>query len=213
MLEKNCIVAGCEGRFLARGFCNRHYKRFMRYGDASVCRIILSTEVRFWSRVNKDGGISPSSPDGLPCWEWIGTIWRNSGYARFKDGGVEVPAHRWAYLDAYGPIQNGLQLDHLCRNRRCVNPKHLEAVTGKVNVLRGETITAINHRKTHCTRGHEFSKENTFIRRNGHRRCKECTKLSAKTMRSTIEYKEKHAAYERRKRKERALCNTGTGIY
>jgi hypothetical protein len=79
-----------------------------------------------------------------------------------------------AYELAIGPIPEGLTIDHLCRNRGCVNPAHLEAVTNRTNLLRGDGIAALNARKTHCKRGHEFTPENTYVWREGTRACRAC---------------------------------------
>lgn len=86
------------------------------------------------------------------CWEWIGTV-NSGGYGSFNDG-RQFKAHRWSYARFKGPIPPSLTLDHLCRNRRCVNPDHLEPVTNRENILRGNGPTAENARKTHCKRGH-----------------------------------------------------------
>jgi hypothetical protein len=85
--------------------------------------------------------------------------------------------HRVAYEALVGPIPQGLCIDHLCRNRACVNPDHLEPVTNRVNILRGETIMAANAAKTHCVRGHEYTPENTLINaKTGTRRCAACNR-------------------------------------
>ena len=115
------------------------------------------------------------------CWEWTAHV-QKDGYGSFalrKNGRSTITglAHRVSYEHWLGPIPEGLQLDHLCRNRRCVNPKHLEPVTGKINVRRGDT--GKHHReKTHCPAGHEYTPENTRSRRHpqGHmsRTCIAC---------------------------------------
>jgi len=120
---------------------------------------------RFWSKVRQAGSTD--------CWLWLGKIERN-GYGRFWYNGRCVFAHRFAYEDAKGPIPEGLSIDHLCRNRGCVNPSHLEAVTNRVNLLRGEGITAQLAAKTHCTKGHPFDLLNTAINRRGARVCIQC---------------------------------------
>ncbi len=109
------------------------------------------------------------------CWEWAGTRFR--GYGMIGVRGLENRrAHRVSYETFVGPIPDGLTIDHLCRNRGCVNPAHLEPVTNKVNVLRGVGPTAVNARKTHCCRGHEFTPENTLLS-SGRRYCRACIKV------------------------------------
>ena len=77
-------------------------------------------------------------------------------------------------------IPDGKELDHLCRNRKCVNPKHLESVTHRENILRGETIMAENARKTHCWRGHPLSGKNLKLKPNGHRQCRACAAMRSR---------------------------------
>lgn len=84
-----------------------------------------------------------------------------------------ILAHRFSYEVSVADIPDGMVIDHLCRNGLCVNPKHLEAVTNVVNVMRGEGAAARNARKTHCNKGHELTPENTYNRRN-RRACKTC---------------------------------------
>ena len=125
---------------------------------------------RFWAHVQKTE----------TCWLWTAAqrggkygVFRGGKYGVFQIRGRLVGVHRFSYELHQGPIPPGLTIDHLCRNRLCVNPAHLEAVTMRVNVLRGNTITAAAARKTYCLRGHEFTPENT-ARYKSWRICRAC---------------------------------------
>lgn len=107
------------------------------------------------------------------CWEWIACI-MNTGYGEFYHEGKKYLAHRFSYELFREPIPNGLVIDHLCRNRKCINPDHLEIVTLEENKRRGMSIPAINARKDKCKNGHEFTEDNTY-HSCGRRRCKICT--------------------------------------
>lgn len=97
------------------------------------------------------------------CWGWNGRVLPN-GYGHQSINGRNHYVHRLFYLLTYGPIREGLQLDHLCRNRSCCRPDHLEAVTCKVNLLRSpSTRASINAAKTHCIKGHPLSGPNLYI--------------------------------------------------
>ena len=96
------------------------------------------------------------------------------GYGLFWDGGRDVMAHRWAYEYFKGKIPAGLQLDHLCRNRNCVNPAHLEPVTQRENILRGDTLPASQITRTHCPQGHPYEGDNLYIWTDGSRQCRTC---------------------------------------
>ncbi|MBP5913182.1 HNH endonuclease [Streptomyces sp. LBUM 1486] len=108
------------------------------------------------------------------CWLWTGVL-TLGGYGRIKVQGRNALAHRVAYEEWVGPIPEGLDLDHLCRVRNCINPAHLEPVTHAENTLRGEGITAQQAQQTHCKRGHAFDEENTYVWRNT-RICRQCRK-------------------------------------
>ena len=130
---------------------------------------------RFWSKVDKSG----------ECWEWTGSL-SPEGYGRISVGGRPMYAHRLSCEDAHGPIPDGYTVDHLCRVRKCVRPDHLEPVTQRENCLRGESPAAKHARKTHCVHGHEFTRENTYVRPDSppgrpYRECRTC--IRARTAR------------------------------
>lgn len=164
MTDRTCTVPNCARPTRARGLCGRHYQRLKSTGTVAGSVRTLPERERFWAKVDQTGD----------CWEW--TAAKNvGGYGRFTPEGQResVAAHRYAYEAEHGPIPAEIQLDHLCRNRACVRPSHLEPVTHQVNILRGIAPTAVNARKTHCPQGHEYSPENTRVYR-GYRYCKIC---------------------------------------
>jgi len=119
--------------------------------------------------------------DACLIWPWGLT---GGGYGMLRLGRRTMLAHRWAWERAHGPIPEGLQLDHLCRQRACYNPAHLEAVTGRINVRRSPIHpAAINARKTHCIHGHEFTPENTYPRRGVLRDCRACHTIRTRARR------------------------------
>lgn len=110
------------------------------------------------------------------CWIYFRYLDPN-GYGRLTINGIQRSTHRWTYLTLIGPVTPGLDLDHLCRNRSCCNPLHLEPVTKAENIRRGET-GKWQADKTHCPQGHEYSELNTYryIRKDGtkERQCRTC---------------------------------------
>lgn len=134
-----------------------------------------AADARFWAKVDKD------APGG--CWLWTAGQ-SPDGYGKFSLHSRSTPAHRLAYELLRGPIPDGLYLDHLCRVRRCVNPAHLEPVTHRENILRGDTLPAANARKTHCPAGHPYDTENTIREADGRRRCRVCVRDTRKRSRA-----------------------------
>ena len=114
------------------------------------------------------------------CWEWTGAV-ASTGYAILNIDKQRKLAHRIAYQLFVGPIHHPLQTDHLCRNKKCINPAHLEAVTSKENSLRGKHPLYKIHREQICKRGHDLSvEENRIYRKDGRYRCKICVKQTRK---------------------------------
>lgn len=108
-----------------------------------------------WDFVDKNGPRSELVAG--QCWIWTKYI-NSSGYGKWG----ALRAHRVIYEEVVGPIPTDLELDHLCRNRACCNPAHLEPVTRQENQRRGFGVSGINAKKSHCKRGHEFTPENTY---------------------------------------------------
>lgn len=121
---------------------------------------MLVNETAFWARVDRG--------DPLRCWPWKLSK-TPAGYGQLSSRGRQLYAHRVAYELATGPIPKGLVIDHLCRNRACCNPSHLEPVSNAENILRGESPAAANARKERCPKGHEFTPQT-----DGTRRCDVC---------------------------------------
>lgn len=136
---------------------------------------------RFWMKVERTD----------TCWLWRGGL-VGGAYGAFKVGRPDdrrpVMAHRYAYEQLVGPIPEGLELDHLCRVRQCVNPAHLEPVTPKENTRRGDTIQRRNWLKTECIRGHPFDEANTrhYTTKKGNaaRACRACEREKMQRLRS-----------------------------
>jgi hypothetical protein len=177
-----CTIAGCEKPAAASQLCDKHYARLRRHGDPTVARRAhgLTTEERFWTKVDKRG---PGE-----CWPWLEST-KPAGYGNCEGR----PAHRVAYELLVGPIPEGFQIDHTCHNgtgctlvsecphRACCNPAHLEAVTQDENKRRGNSA---NGMKTHCKWGHPLVGTNVYFTKNGHRSCRACRRKGSQRKRA-----------------------------
>ena len=125
--------------------------------------------VKFLSKVkiNKDSD----------CWEWSGEL-TSYGYPKIYYKGKRFRAHRVSYNIFKGVLDSGLVIDHICRNKKCVNPEHLRQVNKQINAVENSvSIAALNKAKTHCRLGHEYTQQNTRIHKNS-RHCITCDKAS-----------------------------------
>lgn len=121
------------------------------------------------------------------CWEWMASR-THEGYGRVRWQRRNANAHRVVYELLVAPIPNGLTIDHLCRNRWCVNPAHLEPVPLRENIARGRGVGVLNAAKTHCKHGHEFTPENTYTNvKDGKRHCRECGRQANRRSRARAE--------------------------
>ena len=148
---------------------------------APLAKLSLSDIERFWSKVDKTDD----------CWRWRPAKNR-SGYGTFGFAGTTTSAHRIAYYLVKGPFDLALVVDHLCRNRSCVNPDHLEPVTSQVNTRRSPLVY-----KTHCANGHEFTEDNTAMYMSAYgersRHCLTCNRARAKASMQRLRDKRKAA--------------------
>ena len=170
-----CSVPRCERRRFTRLHCAMHHARLRRTGAVGPAdTLVVSAIERFRSkiRVTENG-----------CHEWTGGRSRD-GYGKFYEGDRLHLAHRWSWQQANGAVPSPLELDHLCRNRACVNPAHLEPVTRRTNVLRGIGITAQNAAKTACPKGHPYAGANLYVNPAGGRVCRECQRQKAAAYRA-----------------------------
>jgi len=194
---KTCNIENCNNTVLARGLCRKHYQsrdKIKKREEYTERGTILK-----WINENL-------SHDGDVClfWPFPRSV-QSNGYGCFKKDKKQHMAHKYICTVVHGeqPAPKSV-VRHLCGNgmKGCVNPKHLEVVTGKENLARGDGISAINSRKTHCVHGHILSEENLLESglKNGKRLCKICYKINTKNQ--NLKRKERLGSKDGRKLNE-----------
>lgn len=166
-----CSVQGCSRRHRRNGFCEMHSQRVVMHGDPN--RGLKPMRQRILERIQVDGN---------GCWNWRGRkTKRGYGFLTLVVAGHLkcLFAHRVAYETHRGPIPAGLTIDHLCRNRACVNPDHLEPVTAVENAARGKAA------RTSCRRGHPYAKGEFYLWR-GTRICRACQRVVKQEQRAVL---------------------------
>jgi hypothetical protein len=200
-MDRLCEVDGCMStcRNGTSTYCEKHYSRVKRHGDPLTVKIDHTPAAERWKTSYE---VTPG-PLPAPCWVWTGPQ-DSHGYGTISEGRKKRHmAHIFVYEQLVGPVMADAELDHKCRVKLCVNPKHLEPVPHLVNVQRGDAGIA-NFVKTHCKHGHEFTPENTIIHQTtGHRACRKCQR------RLVREAMRERRARERLEQPERTHCKHG----
>lgn len=192
MTERTCSVEGCERPLVARGYCKAHYIRFWRRGSTELALRRQPALQRFHAGILvTDSG----------CWEWQGATTR--GYGRFMAAGMNVLVHRFAYETFVGPIPEGMHLDHLCRNRSCANPAHLEPVDAAENNRRSAPYREVT---ITCRNGHDRATFG-YVRNDGRTECRRCTREQA--ARYDREHREQRRQAAKSQRERRGPLEAG----
>ena len=163
MDKRTCAVDGCGRTPIGWDFCARHYRNWRFTRDPLTPPI--PWQARFMTKIGH--------LDGSDCWMWLGALNPETGYGYFNQEGTIRLAHQVAYELGHGPMPAGLEPDHTCVNRPCVNWDHLEAVTHRENVLRSNSPAALQARSEVCPNDHHYTPANTLII-DGNRRCAIC---------------------------------------
>lgn len=164
MSTKHCTVEGCPNVHYGQGLCAKHHRHALASGTIRPAKDERTPEWRFMQKVEKT----------VSCWNWTGAD-NGRGYGRFYVNGRLQYAHRWSYVHFVGEIADGLTVDHICRNTRCVNPEHLDAVPqGENNRRRWQEGVERGVLTTACAHGHPLTPENIYVDPRGHSGCRRC---------------------------------------
>lgn len=159
---KTCTIDGCDRPHKARGWCHKHYMHWHTYGVAEAPQPTIG------ERLAARSAPATTLHNGTACIEWRGTR-TPGGYGQMSVDNRHQYVHRLAWELTHGPIPSGLQIDHLCRNRACLNPDHLEPVTGEENTRRAAAAVEA------CPQGHPYDEVNTYVHpTKGYRQCRTC---------------------------------------
>lgn len=141
--RRPCVIAGCDNlgtQSRGHGYCEKHYRRHQRHGSPHVTSRIVADDVARFESYLRLGAVPAHAVHLGPCWLWTGALTKD-GYAVMQVQDLPTASgHRWSYRHHVGPLLDGLELDHLCRVRRCVNPWHLEQVPHVVNIGRSNAL-------------------------------------------------------------------------
>lgn len=167
-----CTVPICDRPQESKGLCHGHAEYLRRTGTMPTKALQTrgNPQARFDAKVDRG--------DGSGCWLWKGATDGEGRYGAMLYEGRVQRAHRIALALAGSPVPEGMDVDHLCRVTLCVRPDHLEVVTHRTNVLRGESRQAANAAKTHCPAGHPYDEANTYVMPGGGRACRACNRAT-----------------------------------
>lgn len=170
-----CSIENCDDPAKARGWCSKHWTRWWKHDDPNTTYLIRGGDVldRLANKFTVGDG----------CWEWTAKAKAKFGYGQITDDdGRSKVAYKVLYRIMVGDVPEGMELDHVCKNVLCIRPDHLEPVTHRENMRRGNGWAGVNARKTHCGPcGLPLSGPNLIIdKSSGSRRCRACTNAAAR---------------------------------